>query len=361
MSCLRTKQLCVLPVFHFIERMLEFQAHSEGLSMLLPIIFISMLSSAALDDAVQLQVIDDIKEHIHTYYVDESSIAPINSSLSELSLLNILRETKSRKEFADTLSQHLETYDAHFSLQQMPTKTSVVKPSESWFAKLERKNFGITKVEVLDGNVGILDFWGFANATDDAKHRFTAAITIVSNVDALIIDLRNNGGGSGEMVQWLSSHLIAGKVHLNSFYTRHSNIAQEFWSDPDIVNPQLEQIPLFILVSSQTFSAAEEFAYNLKHLGRATIVGEQTKGGANPWRWFEIDHGFRLGVPLTKAINPVTKTNWEGKGVQPHIAVNAEGAFDLAYKQALHSLLSKEKNIYQRQEIHEQLILLESQ
>lgn len=160
----------------------------------------------------------------------------------------------------------------------------------------------------------------------------------------LIIDLRNNGGGSAQMVQYISSFFLAGKVHLNSFYSRSSEQTQDFYTFELIDYPAFERIPIVILISNKTFSAAEEFAYNFKHLNRAVIIGEPSKGGANPWQYFnlplldETKPGIRVAIPTAKAINPITQQNWEGKGVQPHQLVESESAEEIAQSMLLRKM-----------------------
>lgn len=103
----------------------------------------------------------------------------------------------------------------------------------------------------------------------------------------------------------------------------------------DLVNgKKMDQVPVYVVTSNYTFSAAEEFTYNLKHLKRATIIGEITGGGANPGGIVNIDKNFAMFVPGGRAINPITKTNWEGVGVIPHIEVSKDGALDRAHAQA---------------------------
>jgi C-terminal processing protease CtpA/Prc len=92
--------------------------------------------------------------------------------------------------------------------------------------------------------------------------------------------------------------------------------------------------PVFALTSKRTFSAGEEFAYNLKNLKRATIIGETTGGGAHPVSGRRIDDHFWIGVPFARAINPISKTNWEGAGVEPDVKASASEAPDVAKKMA---------------------------
>ena len=323
--------------------------------MFLSTTFAALLAITVFEEAEVSEVLKDTQKKIQHYYVEDRRISDINVSFLEPKFLQQLREADSPQGLAETMSRHLQKFDAHFNVDYHTALTSNSQKKENWYAKLERKNFGFSEVKILEGNVGLLQFWGFADLNKKAKQKVSGVMELLSDVDALIIDLRSNGGGSGEMVQWISSYFVDGKVHLNSFYTRHNDLKQEFWSHPDINEDHFEKVPLYILISDQTFSAAEEFAYNFKHLGRALIVGQMSRGGANPWRWFELQHGFRVGIPTTKAINPITHTNWEGKGVQPHIEVTADKALDEAYRIALKELLEKVTNEYQRQDIELQI------
>jgi C-terminal processing protease CtpA/Prc len=145
--------------------------------------------------------------------------------------------------------------------------------------------------------------------------------------------MRNNGGGSPEMVAYVCSYLFAERTHLNDLYNRKEDKTTEFWTR-DVPGPRLTKQPVFVLTSKRTFSGAEEFTYNLKNLKRATIIGETTGGGAHPVSSHRIDDHFMIGVPDARAINPITKTNWEGTGVEPDIKVPASEALEAAKKMA---------------------------
>jgi hypothetical protein len=161
-----------------------------------------------------------------------------------------------------------------------------------------------------------------------------AAMNFFAHVDALIIDLRFNGGGDPSMIQLISSYLFDESQHLNDFYIRKSDSIQQYWTSAYVAGPRLSHVPVYVLTSGSTFSAAEEFSYNLKNMKRATIVGDTTGGGAHPVdeHWFRIDDQVYVNarVPFGRAINPITGTNWEGKGVIPDIAVSPEQAIDRA-------------------------------
>jgi C-terminal processing protease CtpA/Prc len=172
-------------------------------------------------------------------------------------------------------------------------------------------------VERLAGNVGYIDLRSFSPASMAAK-KAAEAMNSLATTDALLIDLRRNGGGDPAMVALLISYSVDGEpIHLNDFVGRDGNVQQQFWTSRDVEGKRYGGKDVYVLTSSFTFSAAEEFAYNLTTLKRATLVGETTGGGANPVTFFEIDDRFRISVPTARARNPITMTNWEGTGVAP--------------------------------------------
>jgi C-terminal processing protease CtpA/Prc len=196
-------------------------------------------------------------------------------------------------------------------------------------------------VAILPGNIGYLKLNGFVDA-QIAGPTAVAAMNFLANADALIVDLRDNGGGSPSMIQLLSSYFFEERVHLNSFYIRRTDEWEEFWTHDQVQGPRMTEMPIFVLTSGRTFSAAEEFTYNLKNLERATIVGETTRGGAHPVTGSTIPFdGFTIGmtIPYGRAVNPVTGTNWEGTGIDAHIEVPADDALDAAVREASRSIV----------------------
>jgi hypothetical protein len=193
-------------------------------------------------------------------------------------------------------------------------------------------NCGFVKAEQLPGNVGYLKFNMFAD-TDMCAATATAAMNFVAGTRALIIDMRENGGGSPGMVAFVSSYLFDRRTHLNDLWTRRTGATKEFWTTDSVSGRRFGGTkPIYVLTSARTFSGAEEFTYNLKNLKRATIVGETTGGGAHPVAGHRIDEHFMIGVPFARAINPITHTNWEGVGVKPDIPVPATDALATAQK-----------------------------
>ncbi|MGD2086412.1 MAG: S41 family peptidase [Candidatus Aminicenantes bacterium] len=203
-----------------------------------------------------------------------------------------------------------------------------------------RRNFGFKKLEILEGNIGYLDLRGFSGA-NEASETIISAMNFLANADAVIIDLRNNGGGNPFTIQIISSYFLREYTHLNSFEWRGEDTIRQFWTLRYVPGKKMYDTDLYILTSSRTFSAAEEFTYNLKNLKRATIVGETTGGGAHPGGSRIVNDYFLVWVPSGRAINPITKTNWEGKGIEPHISVARDKALDKAHYTALEKLLEK--------------------
>jgi len=196
----------------------------------------------------------------------------------------------------------------------------------------DESNCSFEKIERLEGNVGYLKFDGFDDA-DLCAPTVAAAMTFLAGTRAMIIDLRQNGGGSPKMVALVSSYLFDKRTHLNDLWTRSTNSTEEFWTSDSVAGRRFGGTkPVYVLTSARTFSGAEEFSNNLKVLKRATIVGETTGGGAHPVRGRRIDEHFMIGVPFARAINPITHTNWEGVGVEPDVKVPASEALSAALK-----------------------------
>jgi len=197
-----------------------------------------------------------------------------------------------------------------------------------------KENMGIRQVKILTGNVGYFDLRSF-EPLDLAREKLINTMKILENVDALIIDLRNNSGGNPNTVQFLCSWFFDKDVHLNNIYWRRGDYTEEFWTIEDLGVKKQSDLPLIILTGSKTFSAAEEFAYNLKVQKRAKLIGSKTAGGANPGYTFSINDQFNIFIPTGKSINPVTTTNWEGVGIEPDIFIKSSNAFSFAHEKAL--------------------------
>jgi C-terminal processing protease CtpA/Prc len=209
------------------------------------------------------------------------------------------------------------------------------------FAEGAVDNYGFYTVERLPGNIGYLDLRIFLQ-TDMAGDTAAAAMQFLGNSSALIVDLRNNRGGSPAMIAFITTYLFEKPVHLNTFHWRdHESGIHQWWTLPYVPGKRFgASKPVYVLTSSRTFSGGEEFAYNLKNLRRATLIGETTRGGAHPVGSYWLSPHFHATMPLGRAVNPISNTNWEGTGVEPDIAVPEAEAYDVAYRMALRSVLA---------------------
>ena len=254
---------------------------------------------------------------------------------------------------AQQLTEELQaiSHDKHLRVMYSPQMVQDIEQrdamgngqaeTQAYIKRLQQTNFGFKKQELLDGNVGYLRFDQFVD-TSMAKDTANAVMSYFSHADALIIDLRENGGGSPSMIRLLSSYLFGDeRVHLNTFYNRPADQYTKSWTSPDVPGKRRPDMDVYVLTSSYTFSAAEEFTYNLKNLKRATIIGETTGGGAHPGGTQAITDRFLVWVPTGRAINPITNTNWAGVGVTPDIEVANEKALKTAHKIALEKLIAK--------------------
>lgn len=202
-----------------------------------------------------------------------------------------------------------------------------------------RANFGFRRIEILEGNIGYLELLSFSGA-DAAVDTAIAAMAFLARADAIIIDLRSNGGGGG-LIPLLSSYFFsAEEVQLNSVYYRETGATEHSWTLPSLPGERLPEIDLYILTSERTFSAAEDFAYALQQLGRAVLVGAPTKGGAHPVDVLIVEGAILTQVSIGKSVNPITKANWEGTGVLPDVPVDAERALPAAHRMAIENVLA---------------------
>ena len=201
-----------------------------------------------------------------------------------------------------------------------------------------RNNYGFRKSELLPGNIGYIKFDVFLDSKE-AQGAAAEALASVADCDALILDLRENIGGSPGMIRFIASYLFDKPTHLVSFFDRSNHKTSESWTSDTVPGKRFPaDLPVYVLTSSSTASGAEEFAFDLKNLGRATIVGDTTAGAAHMVTDRPINGRFLVRVPYLRAFNPITKGDWEGVGVSPDIKVPASEALDAARKDAARKL-----------------------
>jgi len=311
-------------------------------------------TDATIDAATKTQVIDELLKELNDRYVFPEVAKQMESNIRQRISNKEYETIASSDEFAKKLTADLQSVsrDKHlrvrFSLKPIPVFLRQSEPSAEERAQFEnemkRINFAFEKVERLPGNIGYIKLNNFF-APELGAETVAAAMNFVTNTDALIFDLRENGGGDPAMVALICSYLFGDKpVHLNDLYWREGNKTEEFWTKPNVIGKKYLDKDVYVLTSNRSFSGAEEFTNNLKVLKRATIIGETTGGGANPGGVFRINDHFGVFIPTGRAINPVTKTNWEGTGVEPDVKVSKETALKTAYLAALNKSLERTKD-----------------
>jgi len=244
-------------------------------------------------------------------------------------------------EFAEAATRDLQTItgDKHIRLRKIEASAIGEKTENALhhpvrlFVLRNRENAGFFKLEWIDGKIGYLDIRRFYSPAE-SKDLFIGAMRFLANANAIIIDLRENQGGSTDILPYLFRYFIDYPAQLTGNYIREEDFLQESWISKDVEGKLLTTVPLFLLTSQKTFSAAEWFAYDMKVRKRATIVGEPTGGGAHSVDLFRLDDEFEIFIPTSRAINHVTGGNWEGTGVIPDVSVPAGDALDKAIELA---------------------------
>ncbi len=302
-----------------------------------------------LDSAEKTRVIDGVIAKLNADYVSSELAKRMEDAIRARQRQGQFDPVTSGDTFATMLTTDLRdvSHDKHlcvaFSLIPLPEQKPGAAPSPQQLAaerqQLESANCGFQKLEILPRNIGYVKFSMFADP-DICGPTAIAAMNFVGNADAVIFDLRDNGGGDPRMVALLCTYLFRSPTHLNDVWDRKTASTHQYWTLAYVPGKRLDTQPVFVLTSSSTFSGAEEFTYDLQELKRATVVGETTEGGAHLTRGERIDAHFMIAVPFAKAINPISKTNWEGTGVIPDVKVSAAEALSTAEKLAAQKLAS---------------------
>ena len=252
-------------------------------------------------------------------------------------------------QFAETLTAQLQTLSADLSLRvyfsptPLPELSADTHPTAEELAyhqqQSQRRNFDINRVERLAGNLGFLQLYGF-EPPEFAGDTLAAAMICVAHTQGLIIDLRYNRGGSPSMVALLCSYLLPPypAVHLSDVSWPAEQRTQQSWTLPYVNGPRYLERPVYVLIGPETATAAEEFAYTLKQLKRATLIGETTAGKANPGAGQRLNDHFWMFLPTGQEINTVTGDNWESSGVLPDFKVPVELALKVAHYMGLTDL-----------------------
>jgi C-terminal processing protease CtpA/Prc len=317
--------------------------------------------------------VDDLVRKLEENYNNKTLITRNKETITQQILQSVSKYHESKEDLAKEITDILRKIikDKHLGLRLENTLSADEKNMNrlSW---MESVRYGIESAKIENG-IGYLKLTHFVwprkfnlakQSAPMLKKYVFDALTQVNDAKALIIDLRDNEGGSPEMVAAIASFILDPGIILNEFrwrdpqgriYQGLKNSPEPFDQSPVVLlkhenevtteqfktideeilfglKSKLKHAPVAVLVNSKTFSAGEEFPYDLKQLKRALIIGETTAGGANPWQPLSLNFGFEFLIPNGEAINPISKTNWEGKGVEPEIIVSSDMALSEAIK-----------------------------
>ena len=325
--------------------------------------FLSPLASAQgnpeLDATTRARVIEGVAAQIEDNFYDSDTGARIAAELRENLVAGDYDAARDAASLSGLLTETLSPHDNHFAVRYFgppsdegPATVQGPQSPTDLFDAGRRDNFGFREVSILPGNVGYIDMRQFfpVQAGGDTA---IAALNFVKNTDAVIFDMRQNGGGAPSMVQLLISHFLdpTDQVPINTFLSSNRDYPGELVSLGYLPAGSRPDVPLYVLTSGRSGSAGEAFPYHLQAMERATIVGETTYGAGNPGGFFPAAEGFGVFVSTSQTRNPITGTNWEGVGVEPDIAVPANDALDTALSLAYGAILETVDDPGQRQSL----------
>ncbi|MDN3654201.1 S41 family peptidase [Ferruginibacter paludis] len=306
------------------------------------------------------QLINSVTDSLNRHYIFPEKAVIISGYLkSQLNKNAYAGLLSSPQKLAEQIGHDINVvyHDPHMRVKFdpgfIPQQVSQSSPEEVQRVKKywKENNYMFKKAAILPGNIGYLPFDLFTDDIEAAKPIITAVLKFLINTDALIIDLRENIGGSPQMVSQLESYFFKEKTHMNDLVNRTNLVTTFLYADPAKADSLYLSMPVYILTSQHTFSGAEDFSYGMQVAKRAIVVGETTGGGAHPQMPFSVGQSFMVFIPFARSLNPVTQTDWEGKGVIPDAQTTASKAYLKAQEMIFRNRLlaatdQKEKNKY---------------
>ena len=294
------------------------------------------------------EVIQIISEKLRAYYIFPDMTEKICNGLKKHFDDGDYKDITEDEFFAYTLTFHMQEicHDEHLWVKwhsdPLPDEETL-RLSKEWRneqriqAKLN--NYGFFKVERMAGNVGYLDIRYFHRPSWGGDIA-VAAMNFLTNMGAIIIDLRKCPGGYPGMISLISTYFLSKEpAQLCSIYWQDDDATQQYWTLPYVPGKRFDDKPLYILVSKETFSGAEGFAYDMQARKRGIVIGEQTDGGSHPGASYRLNEHFEAFIPIGCLTHSITKQNWEGVGVTPDILTSSEQALKIAHKMALESII----------------------
>jgi hypothetical protein len=316
---------------------------------------------ATIDTATRSRVIEGVLQRIEEGYVVPAKAGEMTQAVRARARRGEYDRITSAHELADSLTAHLRavSHDRHLEVvyrsqgvrDELPAADPTGEERRELLEFGRQVNYGLERAERLAGNIGYLEIRSFAFDAEMVDSALAAAMNFLANTQALIIDVRRNGGGDPRMVAAVCSYLMKPNTLVNKFYWRPLNRWDEFRTGAVTGRYYGTTKPVYVLTSDETFSGAEEFAYDIQTQRRGEVVGDTTGGGAHPGGMRRVTEQFGVWVPSGRAVNPVTGTNWEGVGVRPDVPVPTKEALRTAHLRALERLLATEREPERRRRL----------
>lgn len=314
--------------------------------VLLCLIVVQGFAQKPITAAEQKQVIDKAFSLLKTNYIFPEVIPAMEKSIYQKLSDGTYSKFSTVEEFLKNINIDLEqlSKDRHVNIFFDPIRVKQINTEEKqpgyapeFLERARYENYMVRKAERLDGNVGYIKFNAFVD-TSLAKNTLISTMNFVANSNALIIDLRQNGGGDARTLAFLLSYFLPDSTLISERRSRTTAITRTYVMHEPQVKKFNANMPVYVLVSKRTSSAAEAFAYTLQSYKRATVIGEVTNGEANPGYVFAVNAEMYIMIPAFESINPITKTNWQGKGVVPDVQVQNDKALTAAQAAAYKTL-----------------------
>lgn len=287
-------------------------------------------------------VVDVLCRELEAHYVfldvAQQMVATVREKASHDGYDTLTDATELAKVLTEDLRQ--VSGDKHLTVRfgQPPPPLPAPAPlSEAPPAWIVAENYGFGPPARIGAHVALLTINGFVPLLGESvEQAIGARMSEIADAEAVIIDLRANGGGDPETVAFVASYFFEGRARLLSrIYRRDTDETREFWTKAKLPGARFGATkPVYVLTSGRTFSGGEDLAYTLQAHHRAIVIGEVTGGGAHPTEPRAIDDGLFVMIPSGRSINPITNSNWEGRGVQPDVPSSA----DQALRRALEAL-----------------------
>ena len=330
------------------------KATFTGILVLILIAFSSYgQENAGITKQEKQSIIDKAIVLLKENYVFPNRVANIEKQIKERLTTGGYDSLANVETFLASLNADLEHYgnDHHLDISYGPKRVKQIiadtkneqegkeqKITDEWLQQMRYENFRLRKLERLDGNIGYFNFLNFTPLAV-SKQSISSAMNFLLYSNAIIIDLRENGGGSAETMNFLLSYFLEDSIQISELrYRKNNNVIKSYTMNDSSINKIPRNIPIYVLVSNRTSSAAEGFAYTLQQYKRAVIIGEQTKGEGNPGKLFVINDDLYIMIPTAEAINPVSKKSIDGIGVIPDIIINKNKALTKSLLEAYSSL-----------------------